>query len=102
VAKRRPARPVPPMAGTAAIGAVVQLLVTALDESRGLSLMSSVPTGTAYRLLDWRRGQPAAICLVELPAICHVPAPPPCGGRTYLPKPKLLQTVSRPSDGYLG
>jgi len=42
VAERRPDRPVPPMAGTAAIGAVVHLPVTAIEEGRGLSSMSGV------------------------------------------------------------
>jgi hypothetical protein len=34
VAESRPDRPVPPMAGTAAIGAVVHLLATAIEEGR--------------------------------------------------------------------
>ena len=34
VAERRPDRPVLPMAGTAAIGAVVNLLATAIEEGR--------------------------------------------------------------------
>jgi hypothetical protein len=38
VAGRRPDRPVPPMAaGTAAIGTVVHLLATAIEEGRDLS-----------------------------------------------------------------
>jgi hypothetical protein len=49
VAERR--RPVPPMAGTAAIGAVVHLLATAIEEGRDLSSMSGILAGTAYRLL---------------------------------------------------
>jgi hypothetical protein len=51
VAERRPDRPVPPMAGTAAIGAVVRLPAAAIEEGRGLSSMSGVLAGTAYRLL---------------------------------------------------
>jgi hypothetical protein len=43
VAERRPDRPVPPMAGTAAIGAVVHLLATAIEEGRDLSSMSGIP-----------------------------------------------------------
>jgi hypothetical protein len=31
---RRPDRPVPPMAGTAAVGAVAHLLATAIEEGR--------------------------------------------------------------------
>lgn len=57
---RRPDRPVPPLAGTAAIGAVVQLLANAIEEGPGLSLMSGVLAGTAYRLLAWQRGRPVA------------------------------------------
>ena len=48
---RRPDRPVPPMAGTAAIGAVVHLLATAIEEGRDLSSISGILAGTAYRLL---------------------------------------------------
>jgi hypothetical protein len=48
---RRLARPVPPMAGTAAIGAVVHLLATAIEEGRDPSSMSGILTDTAYRLL---------------------------------------------------
>jgi hypothetical protein len=48
---RRPDRPVPPMAGTAAIGAVVHLPSTAIEEGRGLSSMSGILAGTACRLL---------------------------------------------------
>jgi hypothetical protein len=48
---RRPDRPVPPMAGTAAIGAVVHLPATAIEEGRGLSSMSGILAGTACRLL---------------------------------------------------
>ncbi|MER6177490.1 hypothetical protein [Streptosporangium sp. NPDC001681] len=51
VAGRRPDRPVPPMAGTAAIGAVVHLLATAIQEGRDLSSMSDILAGIAYRLL---------------------------------------------------
>ena len=51
VAERRPDRPVRPMAGTAAIGAVVHLLATAIEEGRDLSSMSGILAGTAYRLL---------------------------------------------------
>lgn len=51
VAGRRPDRPVPPMAGTAAIGAVVYLLATAIQEGRDLSSMSDILAGIAYRLL---------------------------------------------------
>lgn len=51
VAGRRPDRPVRPMAGTAAIGAVVRRLAAAIEEGRDLSSMSGVLAGTAYRLL---------------------------------------------------
>jgi hypothetical protein len=34
VAERRPGRPVPPMAGTGAVGAVVDLLAAAIEEGR--------------------------------------------------------------------
>ena len=51
VAGRRPDRPVPPMADTAAVEAVVHLLATAIEEGRDLSSMSGVLAGTAYRLL---------------------------------------------------
>ncbi|MFI2183875.1 hypothetical protein [Streptomyces sioyaensis] len=51
VAEHRPARPVPPMAGTVAIGAVVHLLATAIEEGRDLSSMSGILADTAYRLL---------------------------------------------------
>ncbi|MFB4305684.1 hypothetical protein [Actinomadura sp. GTD37] len=51
VAGRRPDRPVPPMAGTAAIGAVVHLLATAIEEGRDPSSTSGVLAGTAYCLL---------------------------------------------------
>ena len=51
VAGRRPDRPVPPMAGTAAIGAVVHPLATAIEEGRNLSSMSGILADTAYRLL---------------------------------------------------
>jgi F420H(2)-dependent quinone reductase len=46
-----PTAPVPPMAGTAAIGAVVHLLATAIEEGRDLSSMSGILADTAYRLL---------------------------------------------------
>jgi hypothetical protein len=48
---RRPDRPVPPMAGTAAVGGVVHLLATAIEEGRGLSSMSGILADTSYRLL---------------------------------------------------
>ncbi|MGW2935547.1 hypothetical protein ACWGQ5_53775 [Streptomyces sp. NPDC055722] len=50
---RRPDRPVPPMAGTAAIGAVLYLLATAIEgEGRDLSSsMSGILADSAYRLL---------------------------------------------------
>ena len=51
VAGRRPDRPVPPMAGTAAIRAVVHLLATVIVEGRVQSSMSGILAGTAYRLL---------------------------------------------------
>ncbi|SFQ69878.1 hypothetical protein SAMN05421810_11390 [Amycolatopsis arida] len=51
VAERRPDRPVPPMAGTAAVGAVVHLLATALEEGRDLPSMSGVLADSSYRLL---------------------------------------------------
>jgi hypothetical protein len=51
VAERRPDRPVPPIAGTAAIGAVVHLLAAAIEEGRDPSSMSGILAGTAYRLL---------------------------------------------------
>ena len=51
MAERRPDRPVPPTAGTAAIGAVVHLLATAIEEGRDLSSMSGILADTAYRLL---------------------------------------------------
>ncbi|MEU9115344.1 hypothetical protein AB0D04_27075 [Streptomyces sp. NPDC048483] len=50
MAERRPDRPVPPMAGTAAIGAVVHLPATAIAERRDLSSMSGT-LAAAYRLL---------------------------------------------------
>jgi hypothetical protein len=46
-----PDRPVPPMAGTAAIGAVVHLLATAIEEGRDLSSMSGILADSSYRLL---------------------------------------------------
>jgi hypothetical protein len=52
VAERRPDRPAPPMAGTAAIGAVVHLPGAVIEEGRGLSSsMSGSLAGTAYCLL---------------------------------------------------
>ena len=51
VAEGRPDRTVPPIAGTAAIGAVVHLLATAIEEGRDPSSMSGIPAGTACRLL---------------------------------------------------
>ena len=50
VAERRPDRPVPPMAGTVVIGAVVHLLATAIEEGRDLSSMSGMPADISYRL----------------------------------------------------
>ncbi|MER5849192.1 hypothetical protein ABT126_19585 [Streptomyces sp. NPDC002012] len=47
VAERRPDRPVPLMAGTAAIGAVVHLLAAAIEEGRGLSSVSGILAETA-------------------------------------------------------
>ncbi|MER5669450.1 hypothetical protein [Streptomyces mirabilis] len=44
---RRPGRPVPPMAGTAAIGAVVRLPAAVIEEGRDLSSMSGILAGTA-------------------------------------------------------
>ena len=38
---RRPDRPVPPMAGTAAVGAVARLTATAIEEGRDLSSMAA-------------------------------------------------------------
>ena len=48
---RRLDRPVPPMAGTAAIGAVVPLLATDIEDGREPSSTSGILTDTAYRLL---------------------------------------------------
>jgi hypothetical protein len=48
---RRPDRPVPPVAGTAAIGAVVQLLGAAIEVGQDQSSMSGILTDAAYRLL---------------------------------------------------
>jgi len=47
---RRPDRPVAPMAGTAAVGAVVHLLATAIEEA-GLSSMSGILADSSDRLL---------------------------------------------------
>ncbi|MGE7439218.1 MULTISPECIES: hypothetical protein [Kitasatospora] len=44
---RRPDRLVPPMAGTTAIGAVVHLLATTIEEGRDLSSMSCSLADTA-------------------------------------------------------
>jgi hypothetical protein len=49
--KRRPDRPVPPMAGTTTIGAVVHQSATAIEEGRDLSSMSGIPADSSYRLL---------------------------------------------------
>jgi hypothetical protein len=46
VAERRPDRPVPLMAGTAAIGVVVRLLAAAIEEGRDLSSMSGILADT--------------------------------------------------------
>lgn len=51
MAERHRDRPVPPMAGTAAVGAVVHLLATAIEEGRGLSSMSGILADSSYRLL---------------------------------------------------
>ncbi|WP_328756076.1 hypothetical protein [Streptomyces sp. NBC_00271] len=51
VAERRPDRPVPPMGGTVAIGAIVYLPATAIEEDRDVSSMSGILAGTTYRLL---------------------------------------------------
>jgi hypothetical protein len=51
VAGRRPDRPVPPMAGTAAIGAVVHLPATAIEEGRDLSSMSGILADSSCRVL---------------------------------------------------
>jgi hypothetical protein len=48
---RRPDRPVSPMAGTAAVGAVVHLSATATEEGWGLSSMSVMLADSSYRLL---------------------------------------------------
>jgi hypothetical protein len=48
---RRSDRLVPPMAGTAAVGAVVDLLATAIEEGRDLSSMSGILADSSYRLL---------------------------------------------------
>jgi len=47
----RPDRPVEPMAGTAAVGAVVHLLATAIEEGRELSSMSGILADSSDRLL---------------------------------------------------
>jgi hypothetical protein len=46
-----PTAAVPPMAGTAAVGAVVHLLATAIQEGRDLSSMSGILADSSYRLL---------------------------------------------------
>ncbi|MGW6355158.1 hypothetical protein ACWFR5_08150 [Streptomyces sp. NPDC055092] len=52
MAGRRPDRPVPPMAGTAAIGAVVHLPGAVIEAGRDRSSsMSGSLAGTAYCLL---------------------------------------------------
>lgn len=51
VAERRPDRPVPPMGGTVAIGAIMHLPATAIEEDRDLSSMSGILADTTYRLL---------------------------------------------------
>ncbi|MET7356169.1 hypothetical protein [Streptomyces mirabilis] len=51
VAEGRPDRPIPPMGGTVAIGAIVYLPATAIEEDRDLSSMSGILAGTTYRLL---------------------------------------------------
>lgn len=67
---RSPDRPVPPMAGTAAIGAVVPR-PAAIEESRDLSTMSGVLADTAYRL-------PLTVCCrPDGPASLQVPAEEP-------------------------
>jgi hypothetical protein len=43
--------PVPPMAGTAAVGAVVRLPATAIEEGRDLSSMSGILADSPDRLL---------------------------------------------------
>jgi hypothetical protein len=48
---RRPDRPVPPMAGTAAVGAVVHLPATAIEEGPDLPSMSGILADNSYRLL---------------------------------------------------
>ncbi|GGL00953.1 hypothetical protein GCM10011588_14480 [Nocardia jinanensis] len=44
---RRPDRPVPPIAGAAAIGAVVHPLATAVEEGRDLSTMRGIPADSS-------------------------------------------------------
>ncbi|MER5904901.1 hypothetical protein ABT150_33215 [Streptomyces mirabilis] len=51
MAERRPDRPVPPMGGTVAIGAVVHLPATVIEEGRDLSSMSGILADITYRLL---------------------------------------------------
>ncbi|MEV5383578.1 hypothetical protein [Streptomyces sp. NPDC052721] len=50
VAERRPDRPVPSVAATAAIGAVVRLPAAAIEEGRDPSSMSGILADSAYRL----------------------------------------------------
>ncbi|MGV9818900.1 hypothetical protein [Nocardia xishanensis] len=50
--KRRLDRPVPLMAGTATVGAVVHPLGTAVEEVRDMSSISGVPADSFYRLLS--------------------------------------------------
>jgi hypothetical protein len=51
VAECHPDRPVPSMTGTGAIGAVVHLLDTAIEEGRDRSSMSGIVADGSYRLL---------------------------------------------------
>jgi hypothetical protein len=48
---RRPDRPVPPMAGTAVVGAVVHLLATGVEGAGDPSSMSGILVAIASRLL---------------------------------------------------
>ncbi|MFV5993759.1 hypothetical protein ACNPQM_15240 [Streptomyces sp. NPDC056231] len=63
VAERRPDRPVPLVAGTAAIGAAVHLPATAIEEGRDRSSMGGILVGIAA-------GQPLA-CAAGLTARPH-------------------------------
>ncbi|MGW1761076.1 hypothetical protein [Streptomyces mirabilis] len=51
VAERRSDRPVPPTGGTVAIGALVHLPATVIEEGRDLSSMSGILADSTYRLL---------------------------------------------------